>query len=166
MEVNYLVFFGSALIPLIIGALWYNPKVLGTAWMKESGLTEERLKGANMGLIFGVTYLFSLLLALILSTMVIHQNHMYSILLNEPGLQDPQSELGRYVADFMAKYGRNFRTFGHGAFHGATAGLLFALPVLGTNALFERKGFRYIAINAGYWTITMALMGGVLCAYL
>jgi hypothetical protein len=31
--------------------------------------------------------------------------------------------------------------------------------------LFERKGFRYIAINGGYWIISMALMGGIICAF-
>jgi hypothetical protein len=44
-------------------------------------------------------------------------------------------------------------------------GLFFALPVMGTNALFERKGFKYIAINVGYWTVTLALMGGVICHF-
>ena len=44
-------------------------------------------------------------------------------------------------------------------------GLFLALPILGTNALFERKGFKYIAVNAGYWILTIALMGGLLCAW-
>jgi hypothetical protein len=44
-------------------------------------------------------------------------------------------------------------------------GLLLVLPVMGTNALFEGKGFKYIAINCGYWTITLALMGGIICAF-
>ena len=37
--------------------------------------------------------------------------------------------------------------------------------VIGINALFERKGFKYIAINAGYWILCLGLMGGVLCAF-
>lgn len=36
------------------------------------------------------------------------------------------------------------------------------LPIMATNALFERKGFKYIMVNWGYWALTMALMGGVL----
>lgn len=65
----------------------------------------------------------------------------------------------------MDKYGNNFRTFKHGAFHGTIGGFFFATPVLCINALFERKSFIYIAINAGYWIITLALMGGVICAF-
>jgi hypothetical protein len=44
-------------------------------------------------------------------------------------------------------------------------GLFFALPVLGTNALFQHKGFKYIVINVGYWIITLALMGAVICQF-
>ena len=74
-------------------------------------------------------------------------------------------EAVKYVNDMMAKYGNEFRTFKHGTFHGTLGGLAFALPILGTNALFERKGFKYIAINVGFWTISMALMGGIICAF-
>ena len=166
MEFNWLVLIISAFIPLLVGFVWYHPKVFGTAWMKASGHTEASLKDGNWGIVFGVSLIFSLLLALILSTMTIHQLHLTSILLNEPGFGDPQSETGQYFTNFMQRFGGNFRTFQHGAMHGTLAGILFALPVLGTNALFERKGFRYIAINAGYWIVSAALMGGVLCAYL
>ncbi|MBL7774985.1 MAG: DUF1761 domain-containing protein [Saprospiraceae bacterium] len=166
MEFNWIALFGAALIPLAVGFVWYNEKVFGKAWMRASGLTPETLKGGNMGLIFGLAFLFALLLSVMLSTITIHQLHLGSILLDEPGINDPNSEIGRFVSDFMAKYGRNFRTFQHGAFHGILAAFFFVLPVLGTNALFERKGFKYIAVNMGYWLITLALMGGVICANL
>jgi len=39
------------------------------------------------------------------------------------------------------------------------------LPVMGVNALFERKGFKYIAINVGFWTVSLALMGGIICQW-
>ena len=66
----------------------------------------------------------------------------------------------------LEKYGTTFRTFKHGAFHGTLAALFISLPIIGTNALFERKSFKYVAINVGYWMLTMALMGGVVCAFL
>ena len=34
----------AALIPLLVGFIYYNPKVMGNAWMKETGLNEEQLK--------------------------------------------------------------------------------------------------------------------------
>jgi hypothetical protein len=65
----------------------------------------------------------------------------------------------------MAKYGNNFRTFKHGALHGFISAFLMVLPVIGTNALFERKGFKYIAINVGFWIINFTIMGGIICAW-
>lgn len=166
MPNNFVFLFVAALIPLLIGGIWYHPKLFGSAWASASGVTEEQMKSAGMLRIFGLTYVMGLLIALILGGMVIHQPHIYSTLLNEPGINVPGSEMNKFVEDFMQKYGRNFRTFKHGAFHGALAGLLFAFPVLGINALFDRKGWRYILINAGYWVVTLALMGGVLSAFL
>jgi hypothetical protein len=40
------------------------------------------------------------------------------------------------------------------------------LPLIGINSLFERKSFKYIFIHTGYWIISLALMGGVLCQFL
>jgi hypothetical protein len=44
-------------------------------------------------------------------------------------------------------------------------GLTLALPIIGINALFERRGFKYIAINVGYWVVSMAIMGGIICQF-
>jgi cytochrome b561 len=66
---------------------------------------------------------------------------------------------------FMEKYGKLYRTFKHGAFHGVLAGIFFAMPITGIVALYERRSAKYIFVHVGYWTLTMALMGGVICAY-
>lgn len=165
MMPNFLVILLAALVPMVMGFIWYNPKVLGTAWAKAAGVTEEKMKGGNMALIFIMSFVLSFLLAFGLQFMVIHQFHFYSILLNEPGLSDPNSEVGSMAAGFMEKYGHNFRTFKHGALHGTMGGILIAMPIIGTSAMFERKSFKYIAINAGYWIITMGIMGGILCQF-
>ncbi len=165
MNLNIFAFAGAALIPMVVGFIWYNPKVLGTAWMEAAGLTEEKLKGANMPLVFGLSYLFSFFLSFGLYSLVVHQGHVMSTLVNEPGFNDAGSEVNLYYTNFMAKYGANFRTFKHGVLHGTIGGIIIALPILATNALFERKGFKYIAINVGYWVITMGLMGGVICQF-
>lgn len=165
MELNFKILLAASLIPLVIGFVWYNPKVFGTAWMNATGMTEEKAKGANMPLIFGLTFVFSFMFAFILQTLVIHQFSVFSLMANEPSLSDPNSEVGKYFADFMSKYGNNFRSFKHGVLHGVITGLFLILPVIGVNALFERKGFKYIAINVGYWILSSALMGGVICAF-
>ncbi|HET6227578.1 MAG TPA: DUF1761 domain-containing protein [Bacteroidia bacterium] len=167
IQPNLLVIFLAALIPLVVGFIWYNSKVFGAAWMKAAEINEEKMKGAKMPLIFGLTYVLSFFAAFMMMPVTIHQFSLMSIVMNEPGIQpfDPTSEAGKMVSDFMAKYGTNFRTFKHGALHGTIAGVMLALPVIGVNALFERKGFKYVAINAGFWIVCLALMGGVVCAF-
>jgi len=161
MQLNFWLIFVAGLIPLITGFIWYHPKIFGNAWMRSAGLTEDSLKGGKMGLIFGLTYLFGCILASALMTIVIHQMGFSSALQG-----DTSAETAAYMKQFFETYGNRFRTFKHGALHGTISGLFIAMPVLGICALFERKNFKYIAIHTGYWMLTMALMGGVLCAYM
>jgi hypothetical protein len=165
LEFNYWIIPIAALIPMIIGFIWYHPKVVGTAWMNESGMTDEKVKGGNMPLIFGVSYLFSCMLALAMMGLTIHQMGFQSMLMEQPGFGQEGSEIYTFFHETIAKYGQDFRTFKHGALHGFVGGLFIALPILATNALFERKSWKYIWINAGYWAITMMLMGGVVCQF-
>jgi hypothetical protein len=155
----------AAIVPLLIGFIYYNPKVLGTAWMNASGLTEEKLKEANMGKIFGFTYLFAFMYAFVLFMFVVHQTDIYSLYAGDPNIRVEGSAVSNRVASLMLELGDNFRTFKHGAFHGVVIGLFTVLPVLGINSLFERKSFKYIFIHTGYWVITTALMGGILCQW-
>lgn len=149
----------AAIIPLIMGFIWYNPKVMGNAWMQEAGLTEESMKGANMGMIFGLSYVFSCMIGVVLMGLSIHQMGLNS-LVNEAN--DVTIAAAKGLA-LLTEH--SFRDFGHGALHGFMAGMFFALPILATNALFERKSWKYIWINAGYWVISLALMGGVICHF-
>lgn len=161
MELNFLILLAAALIPLVIGFVWYNPKVFGNAWMKAADMNEDKMKGANMGLIFGLSYLFSVILASALMGIVIHQWGVFSLVGGNAELFNTGT-----AAALMAEYGNDFRTFKHGLLHGVIAGFTLALPILATNAMFERKGFKYIAVNAGYWIVTMGLMGGVICQFM
>jgi len=77
---------------------------------------------------------------------------------------DVENALPSYQA-FMDDYGEAFRTFKHGALHGVLAGIFIALPLIGTNALFERKGAKYIFINSGYWIVTFGIMGAIICGW-
>lgn len=162
MEFNLVTTAVAAIIPLIMGFLWYGPMLFKKAWMKEVGFNDDSMKGANMALIFGLSYVLSFLLAFILQTVVIHQFGVSSSLMKSGESALSGVDLA-YFQDFMTTYGDRFRTFGHGALHGAMVGLFIALPIMGTNAMFERKSFKYVLINVGYWTITLALMGGILC---
>lgn len=165
VKLNFLIIALAALIPMLTGFIWYNEKIFGNAWKNASGLTDEKIKNANMPLIFGLSYLFSFLAAIAMAPVTIHQFHVFSMLLSEPGIMESGTETNNLFVSLMDKYGNNYRTFKHGAFHGVVISILLIVPVLATNALFERKGAKYILINSGYWILTLALMGGVVCAY-
>jgi len=165
MDINYIALGTAALIPLIFGAIWYHNNVFGKVWMRVADMTEEKIRNANMPLILGLTVFLSILLSLALYTIVIHQSHIYSILINEPALNNPDSELNIWIQDFMTRYGQNFKTFKHGTFHGFLASILLAAPVIGINALFERKNYKYFLVNWGFWALCMTVMGGIICAY-
>lgn len=162
---NFYIIPLAALIPLAVGFVWYNPKVMGTAWMNATGLTEEKAKEANMVKVFGLSILFALMLAMSMQFLVIHQVHLKSMFFKQP-IDDPSTEMGALYKSVMDKLGTGYRTFKHGAFHGTICALFIVLPVLGTNALFEGKSFKYIGINVGYWLICFMLMGGVISAFL
>ena len=166
LKINFLYVFLAALVPMIFGFIWYNPKVFGKVWMDASGMTEAKMKSGNMSVIFGVSLVLSFLLAISLMPITIHQMGVFSTLANPDTMADPiNSEGAKYFKDFMSKYGSNFRTFKHGLFHGISAGLLFVLPVMGITAILERKGFKYIAINCGYWILCLGIMGGIICQW-
>lgn len=166
MDINFLAVLVAALVPMVMGFIWYNPKVLGNAWMQAAGLNEEKLKGANMAVIFGLSFVLSFILAFFIQPMVIHQFHIGSVFYDyQEQIKDVNSPEGSLYKQVMDLVGMGHRTFGHGMFHGVLAGLFVVMPVIATGAMFERKSFKYIAINAGYWIICMGIMGGIVSAW-
>lgn len=159
MEMNFLAIIVAAASAIVMGFIWYNPKIFGNAWMKAAGVTEEQIKSGNMAKILVLALFFALLIALMLQALVIHQSGAFSLVGG-----DPSKALPSYNA-FMDDYGDAFRTFKHGAFHGFLAGIFFALPLIGTNAIFERKSAKYILIHTGYWCVTLAIMGAIICGW-
>lgn len=128
---NWLALIVAAVSTLVVGFIWYHPKVFGAAWMEASGMTEEKAKQGNMPVIFGVSLVLAFIAAYFLSTIVAHG-------------------------------GEESITFKHGAFHGTFVALMLAMPVLVTNALFEQKSWKYMAINSGYWLVSIVIMSGIL----
>ncbi|WP_264552117.1 DUF1761 domain-containing protein [Flavobacterium sp. N2038] len=161
MEINFVALLLAAITTLVTGFIWYHPKVFGTIWMRENNFTPEQLKTGNMLKIFGLTYVFSLMITVILMALTIHQSGAVGMVGGPPMLANAKPSF----AAFMADYGTAYRTFKHGALHGFMSGLFFALPIVGINGLFERKSWKYIFIHAGYWMLTLMLMGGIICAY-
>ena len=107
--------------------------LFGNAWMDSIGMTEEKAKEANMGIVMGI----SLVMAFLISF---------------------------FLLNFCNGVGQEgeFDSFKHGAAHGLILGGFLVGPIFITNGLFEQKSWKNMLINALYWLITLALMGGIL----
>lgn len=158
-DFNYMAILVAAIVPFIIGFAWYNPKLFGTTWMREAEMTEEKMKSGNMAVIFIVTLILSFIIAFFVQTLTIHQMSAASLMGGNPELAKPSYEA------FMTDYKDAFRTFKHGALHGLLAGLFLFFPVIAINGLFERKSWKYIMINSGYWIVSLAIMGAIVCGW-
>lgn len=165
MYQNWLAIGIAALIPMIIGMIWYHPKVFGTAWMKSVGLKPEDAESVNMPLMVGLTLLFGMMLSVMLSVVVVHQNGLISLLIMDPDFATAGSEISNYVQNFKDSYGMTHRTFGHGALHGAILAMLTSVPFIGSLAFHEKRSIKYVLIHCGYWIFTSILMGGLISAW-
>lgn len=137
MAVNWLAIIVAALSAFVLGWLWYSPKVFGTAWMVDNGLTIEKLRNGNPGKIFGLAFIFTLIAA---------------------------ANLGMFLADTPAEC-TGVCAQKTDVKWGATAGFLAGLWVLCfvfIHGLFEHKPFRLLGINAGYALVALTVMGAII----
>jgi hypothetical protein len=162
MEINFLAPVVAAFTTLLVGFIWYHPKVLGTLWMKEANLTQDELQKGNMLKIFGLTFVFSIFIGMIMQALTIHQLGAHGMI----GGGTKLAEAKPSFAAFMADYGTAFRTAKHGALHGFFTGLLFAFPMIAINGLFERRSWKYIFIHSGYWIVSLTIIGAIVCAWI
>ncbi len=157
MEFNFLAILVTALVPMNLGFIWYNSKVFGNVWLRESELTATKINRGNRTVMFIASLLLSLLLAFFTNFLVIHELGVYGLTGGE--LNDPTTQA------FLAENAGRWRTFHHGAIHGAMAGFMFAMPIIAINGLLERKSLKYIAIHAGYWIVCLTIMGSIISGW-
>lgn len=159
--INWLVVFSTALVPLLVGSVWFHPKVFGNALQTSNVLYSKK----NAVLLLFVSLILSLFISISLLFSVVHQLHIFSVVMGNPDMQNPSSELSLMLQSFIEKYGTNFRTFKHGALHGTIVGFSLALPITAINAMLEKKSFKHIALVAAFWIICFCLMGGIICQF-
>lgn len=135
MEVNWLSLVLATLVPMVMGFVYYHKALFGKAWMDSIGMTEEKAKQANMPLTMILSLVMSFLIAFFMF-----------------GFCNGAGQEGE------------FDTFKHGVAHGVIISVFLVIPIFITNGLFEQKSWKNIWINAGYWVITLALMGGIVDA--
>lgn len=140
-EVNFIAILVAAIIPSILGAIYYGP-LFEKQWLSSIGKTKEEMVPNNMP----VTYGLALLMALLAATSL------------------------KYVVEFLHRgvdssgelTFASFHTFGHGAFHGLTICLSFVVPIIVSLSLFHKASGKNIILNVIFWLICFAIMGGIL----
>ena len=159
-QANWLILPIAALFPLILGYVWYHPKIFGT---KLSQLTGEVMAGNRSVGQTILIYSFSLVLAYILTLLSVHQSAIYQLFFMDPELTDINSKYNLFIKEFMAEYGDRHRSFGHGMIHGAEAGLVLGLAFIGIPTLMQNKPLKPIWIHLGFWILCCSLMAGLVC---
>lgn len=62
-SVNWLAVIAAAISMFVIGGVWYSPMLFEKAWQKAAGLSDEDRRRGSPAVIFGLAFLFSLLMA-------------------------------------------------------------------------------------------------------
>jgi len=139
--INYLAIIVAGLIPSIVGAIYYGP-LFGNLWRSSLGKTEEELTPNNMPVAYGGAMLLSIFMASALNFTIglVHKD------VNEAGELIINSHF----------------TFGHGALHGALIGFTMIMPIVVSLGIFHKLGWKANALNALFWIICLAIMGGIL----
>lgn len=70
MHFNIAAIFVAALMGFALGGLWYSPLLFAKAWMREAGLSEQQVREAPMGRVFGLAGVASLVMAFNLAAFI------------------------------------------------------------------------------------------------
>jgi len=134
-NVNILSIVLAALVPTVLGIIYYSKPVFGKAWMDSIGMTDEKMKEGNMAVMMIVSLIMAFLIAI--------------FMLNFCNGAGQEGE---------------FDTFGHGAAHGIIISLFFVIPISISKGLFHKTSWKTMLINGLYWMMCLTLMGGILDA--
>jgi hypothetical protein len=64
-QLNYFAIVAAAVAAFVVGGVWYSAGLFGKAWQRETGLTDEQLGARNPGLVFGVSFVLTLVASLV-----------------------------------------------------------------------------------------------------
>ena len=70
MHFNIAAVFVAALIGFALGGLWYSPLLFAKAWMREAGMSEQQVREAPVGRVFGLTCVATLVMAFNLAAFI------------------------------------------------------------------------------------------------
>ena len=137
LSINYFAILVAGIASMAVGFFWYSEKGFGKSWMRLKGYTHESLKSAQneMGKLYGISFLLSLLMAYMLSHVM--------------GLSE-------------AFY--NYSILSTGATSAFFMWLGFVMPVKFKNQMFGEKKWKLFAIDTGYQLASLLIMGLVIAS--
>jgi len=145
-QFNFIAIIIAAVIPMVMGFIYYMPSIMGNTWMAANGFDKATLKPPKPAM-YLLALFFSFLLSFFLCAWVTGAG----------GIEQTQ------VVDPID--GHSYVTFKHGAFHGLLFSIMVILPIFGTMKIFEMRSWKWTFVNWGYWSITVILMCGLLSAW-
>ncbi len=77
VEVNYLAVLLAALSSMVVGSVWYAPKVFGNTWMKLAKIEPKKQMSTSDKLMFVWVFLLSLLTAYVLAHVTFLANRFF-----------------------------------------------------------------------------------------
>ena len=136
-SINWLAVVACVVASMIIGSIWFSPKVFYPAWWKAIGKSESDVPGTqNMGMLWGLTVLASFVQAVFMSVMV-------------------------HAMGSMTAGGA---TLGSGAMAGFLLWLGFVAPSSLTNKLFAGQLQAWL-YEVGNHLVTFVVMGAIVGAW-
>lgn len=62
-QLNIWAILAATVAAFVIGGLWYSPVLFGKMWMRANGFTEQDVAKGNQAKIFGIAFVFTLIMA-------------------------------------------------------------------------------------------------------
>ncbi len=150
---NVLVLAGCALIPFLFAMVWFHKSLFGgTNWHDITEMPDSK-KTPVKPIKLVLSLLLNFMLAFGVYLLTIHESGIFGMLEG-----DIDAIKTGTAAAFLAEHGGHFHTWTHGLTHGLSATLLFAFPMIGYLAIFEKKSAKYFWVYIGYWYICLSLM--------
>lgn len=66
-SINWLAVVAATVAMFAIGGIWFSRPLFFRQWQAAAGLSDEQLKARNMPLVFGITFVLTLVMAAILA---------------------------------------------------------------------------------------------------
>lgn len=133
-SINWLAVIACVVVSMISGSIWYNPKTFFPAWWKGIGKSEKNTPGGggNMGIVWGMTVLGSLVQAIFVGLFV--------------------NALGN---------ANGGATLISGALTGLFLAIGIVAPTALVNKMFAGHGFKVWLIEVGNHVVNFVLFGAI-----